>query len=499
MEEDNKESMPLLKNTDESRMDLNAFLKSGAKKFSYVVVAIPTSLLSALSVLCHPDEFNELHSPGDMYKLINKKGAGTIVYATIAFLGSEVVLFYLNRRYLLGSGKAVWDLIKRTINSTINGCELKEGAMLAGENVLFFWSLITSLIFAEMGGKALTFLGTPGEVSGFSLSLVVYFATRFASADMGFKIFFGDALDENSQLKKKYLDKLDVLRLNKIPTEYSVDIQSGSEDDDVNSALVEFLNRIDTHWHTLPKDHKRQFLSKYLAPTLGGILVLVTALPIASIFIPLSAQGAETLFHTDIGADSHYQNVSSITFGAFATALTLFFYELNIKDLPKHFLKTACNMYEKIKEGDISTAMKLLAFTTMALGTSCCVGLGFKFVAELAISNGYLSYLGGYLSSLIPDGLLMAVTTMLWSHLQDLINQPQSSELISGKDAIETIDPSNVTALLMSPKTNITELGLLGNNTSSFFGDQQLMNSQDVKIQVSDSGEISTDEITSIP
>ena len=186
--------------------------------------------------------------------------------------------------------------------------------------------------------------------------------------------------------------------------------------------------------------------------------------------MPESIQGAEMLTNTDIGKSANYQNIASFTFGTFATALTLFFYELNIKDLPKHFLRTTLSIYEKIKEGNVSDAIKLFGLTLLAFGASYFSGIGFRFVAESAVSDGSLSYLGNWVSGLIPDGLFTAVIAMLWSHLQDLINQSNQELPIIDVERLEQINARNACMLLSQPNTDISPLN--GNRYTLFYFDK---------------------------
>ena len=165
----------------------------------------------------------------------------------------------MNKLYLLASGKAAIDLVRRTtltIKSKCCGGELREKDKASiGENALFLCSFATSLIFAEIGGKALSFLELPGEITGFVLSQIVYFATRYAGANM----FFKAILDKNQRLKQHYLSKLDVIKSGDVTIEMEVD----ASDDGEERALVKFLGRLDEDWHVLPKDRVRQVLFNY--------------------------------------------------------------------------------------------------------------------------------------------------------------------------------------------------------------------------------------------
>lgn len=416
-------------------------------RISCLAVALPTAFLAGLSALSST-ALQDVENFSDLGDLISESSPERIAYGSVVILSSESVLYFLNRRYLFPSCGAAIDLAKRTFT-----CKYKkgEGISLLGENILCAWSLVTSLIFAEIGSKAFEFMGTPGEIVGFTLNLLVYFSTRYAGANM----FFRNAFDKNCRLKQKYIDRLEELDL-AVLSKYTEIVEAvpigGSHEDNVNMALARFLRKLDDNWDKLPKDCKNA-VQWWTGKILGCGLVMLTVVPIMASFMPESIQGTEAIIRVDIGHDEHYQNAASFTYGTFSTALTLFFYELNIKDLPKHFLKTMEQMYKDIKEGNVKGAMKLLMLTLVAAGASYCTGLGFASIATAAISNGYLSYLGDTICSLIHDGLLVGVTTMLWSHLQDLISKIQTKKIAPSTTL--QIDNSNVIKLLEHEKTNI--------------------------------------------
>ena len=440
MRQGQSEKSPLLKTTVKPKTITCA---KGAEYAVCLLVAFPTAVLNGLAAISGDAvRAGSLQSPDDLKKLLDEANVGQIVYGVIALSASEAVLFFLNKRYLFASGKAAIDLLRRTILTLRNllCCYDLNPQDRAGilEYVLFFWSIVTSLIFAEMGSKALSFLGLPGEIIGFSLSLSVYFATRFASA----KMYVDHINDTNWRLKQHYAAKLELLQCD------NVTIQVKLNDNDVNGALIQFLNCVDEEWKNLLKDRKRVFWLQYAAPVLGYMLVAITVVPIMSGFMPESVQGAELLTNSNIGANGHYQNTASFIFGAFATALTLFFYELNIKDLPKHLIQTALSICEKINNSDIRNVLKLLSLTILASGASYLAGIGFKFVADTALASGYLSYLGNWLSRAIPSGLLIAVVAMLWSHLQALINQTTQASVPLEIEQLTYVDAQNARALL---------------------------------------------------
>ncbi len=449
--ESSEQELPLLANNPRN-IATNSYANI-AEHTVCLLVAFPTAALNSLAaILGDSATTDNLHTPEDLLHRLDEASAARIVYGVIALSASEAVLYFLNKRYLFASGKAAFDLLKRTTLTLKSICcrydvAPKDRAGI-GENGLFLWSIVTSLIFAEMGGKALSFLGLPGEIIGFSLNLSVYFATRFASA----KMFVDNINDANWQLKQRYLSKLESLRPN------DVAIRIDLPNNNINHALVDFLTLIDDSGETLSKDRKKVFWLQGVAPVLGYMLAVMTILPIVSGFIPESVQGAELLTNSNIGSNNYYQNTGSLTFGIFSTALTLFFYELNIKELPKHFLTTALSIYEKIKSNDIAAAMKLFFLTVFALGASYLSGIGFKLIADTAVNNGYLSYLGTWLSSTIPNGLLIAVVAMLWSHLQTLVNQTAQTHTPLDINNLASINMNNVQELLRRPDTDILAL-----------------------------------------
>jgi hypothetical protein len=428
------------------------YLKT-AEYFLCLVVAFPSAVLNGLAAVSgDADKAGSLHTLSDLKNLLDDSSAGKIFYGVIALFASEAVLFFLNKRYLLASVNEAIHLLKRTrltlqsfiLRATLNP---KESANLA-ENALFFLSILTSLIFAEMGSEALSFLGLAGQIIGFSLSLFVYFATRFASA----KFFFDNLYDVDFQLKKAYKEKLELLNHKNIP---SIEISSGKI---VNDALIEFLANMDENWNTLPKNQKKIICLRYIAPILSYSLIAITLLPIMAGFLPSSIQGLELLTQESIGKNSDYQNPASFVLGIFITALTVFFYELSIKELPKHFLLTLLAIYEKIIEDKLTVATKLTGLTVFALGSSYFTSIGFKFIADTALTNGYLAYLGPSLSQVIPNGLFIGVITMLWSHLQELINQEVNYTQAFDVINLTHIDLLNAQALINHSDINLYPL-----------------------------------------
>lgn len=453
----------LLPKSEVQRVRAGMFIKS-IEYGACLLVAFPTAVLNSLAAVSGDAAAAEnLHSVDDLYRLLSQKSIGRIAYGVVALFASEAVLFFLNKRYLLASGKAAIDLLRRTSLTLRSLCcytLLPGDRAYVLENVLFIWSILTSLIFAEMGGKALSFLGFSGELIGFTLSLMVYFATRFSSA----KMYFDNISNKNWRLKQKYIKKLALLEEGQV--QLYVNVDAGQSTD---YALMRFLNQVDNEWEGLPKSKVNLFLIQYTSALLGYLLALLTVLPIMSGFMPESIQGLELLTNTPIGAASNYQNVVSFMFGMFATLLTLFFYELNIKALPEHLLRFSLLFYKKIKRREISSAFKLASLTVISFFSSYITGIGFKFVADMALRNGYLSYLGTWVSNKIPVGLLIAVISMLWAHLQYLANQSVMGTADISTVGLNRIDIKIAQFLLGKSDTDISPL--LGNRLT-LFGEQ---------------------------
>lgn len=435
-------------------------------------VAFPTAALNGLSALVdNPEDLMQLDSLSALGALLHRSNLDRIAVAVGAFSLSQGVFLYMNSLYFVSSGKAAANLIKRMgyTGASIISCNLDtlspQDCAKVSEVGLFVWSIGSSLIFAEMGSQGLSFLGTKGENVGYFASLLVYFSTRYASTK-----FF----NVNERLKKHYLDKLELLADD--ASLAPIDVQ-----DKLNDALIEFLRQVDDQWDRLSKSQSRVILLGEVAPFIGYASVLITLLPIMSSFIPLAVQGAEKPTGWDIGKSEQYQNVSSLTFGAFSAALTLFFYELGIYELPKHFARTALLMYDKVQEGDTASVAGLLLMTALALGASCSTGMGFKTMADDAVKHEYLSYLGKSLSHLMPTGLFIATAGMLWSHLQGLVNKiftPQPVAVTPSE--VYQIEVSNVRSLLT--QTSVDFSGL--RSRSGFFTTRPTVISSDTSTPV---------------
>ncbi len=410
------EELSLLPKDDRSKKKKSSTTLEILKYGTCLLATLPTAALNGIAAVAGDSEtLGSLKTVEDLSHLLENAEIPRIVFGGVAFLGSMAVFFFLNNRYLFNSLKSSLNLIRKdflTLASKFccKPLEDKDKAGL-GENFLFIASICTSIIFAEIGGKALSFLGDAGFYSGFSVSLLVYFATRYASANF----FFSELGDKNARLKKHYLGKLEYLPET---LELTKDVEEVAE---LQDELSDFLISINQQWQRLPKDIKKIVLLKYVAPIMGYSLLTCTVIPIFNVFIPTSVEGTESLIHHEVGKSQHYQNIASIALGTFLTGLTALFYELNIKDLPQNFLKTAISIYENLKSGNYKLASKLLLLTVIAGGTSYLGSIGFGYVATSAIKNGYISYMGAALEQIIPDVMIIAVTSMLWAHLQELV------------------------------------------------------------------------------
>ena len=428
----------------------NSIVKRSSVNFwqhaTCVAVALPTAFLTALSAL---PESNP-KSPSDLLRLLKAAGFADICYGLTTFTASEAVLYFLNRRYLCSSTRDAFELLSndfRALKSCIV-CDGKKGGAYKTsflENGLFVWSFLTSLIFAEMGAKAFSFLGAPGQVVGFSLSLWVYFSTRFAGA----RIFFKNTLDSNLALKQRYLDRLSILDSKVMPSDLSVEIKS-SDSDSLNLAMQKFVKKLDEKWDVLPKDLKKQLLLGRLAPILGYTLAAVTFLPTLASFIPQSVQGLETLSGKSIGLDADYQNAPSFGLGIFSSMLTVFFYEVGVKDLPKQFFGVCLSVYEKIKDGEIREALGIVAKSLISIGACYSTAIAFRLATALVVAAGYASYLE-WVGETMPTFMLMTVTMMLSSNLLGIINSSQNK----GSEHKNIITFDSAMELLTQPEINL--------------------------------------------
>lgn len=452
---DKDEAEPLLKNPSKQKNTSSHSLSSGLAVASYLTAGIPLSVLNALAALAkgNPSKANNLQTPSDLWELIKSTDTPHLVFAAVIFLGSEATAYHLNEKFLLPSIKTVLNVFRRntlTIKNLFEEANLppKDKITLL-ENILFVWAIATSLIFAEVGKKALSFLGRPGEIAGFILNLLVFFATRYTGA----QILVTKKRDQNTQLKEHYIEKL--TPLNKDNNAISIVVIG----DDTNQALVTFLTQVNTDWDNLEKDNIYIALVQYIAPRLGYPLTAIAIIPILFGYMPSAVQGLEEMTHHNITKGSHYQNPESFGFGIPAVALTLLFYALSISSLPEHVIKTILSAKKEASKGNRATVVKLIALTLLApfLGYAGG-GIGFQWVASIALAEGYYSYLGKVLSAMIPDGLLASVTVMLWSHLQEAISEAASTVQPVNPAGVTTVDAKNTMALLHHPAVDISAL-----------------------------------------
>ncbi len=333
------------------------------------LVALPTSILSGFAALeSEHGNLKSLDSLNAIGHLLMNQSVSQLFYGLICLLATAIVLTGLNKKYLLGSTQTVLDLIKSNIIYLKNkfSKKLDGNRVSLIENGLFVWCFITSLIFAELGKETMAFLGVPGELIGFYLNLIVYFATRYAGA----RRFFRNILEQKNT-------------------------------------------------QSSPQDHR----IRKIAPIIGYILAFVSAISIIINFIPECVKGLQMLLHSNLNADPKYQNMTALSVGFIATLPTVFFYSVSIKDLPKHLTKSGSLFHKTIKFRHYKHAFLLLLLTVLAFAASYFAGIGFRLVGTSNIEQGYLSYLNPVIANWMPNMLFIACVLMFWSHLQHLINE----------------------------------------------------------------------------
>ncbi|QLZ69482.1 hypothetical protein FOLKNPGA_02276 [Legionella sp. PC1000] len=338
------------------------------------LVALPTSILSGFAALeSEHGNLKSLDSLNAIGHLLMNQSIGQLLYGFICLLATAIVLTGLNKKYLLGSTQTVLELIKSNLIYLKNkfSKKLDGNRVSLLENGLFIWCFITSLIFAELGKETMAFLGVPGELIGFYLNLIVYFATRYAGA----RRFFRTILEQKN-------------------TQSSFDAKSSS------------------------KDH----MVRRISLVAGYMLAFVSAISIIINFIPECVKGLQMLLHSNLNADPKYQNMTALIVGFIATLPTVFFYSVSIKDLPKHLAKSGSLFHKTIKFHHYKHALLLLLLTVLAFAASYFAGIGFRLVGTSNIEQGYLSYLNPVIANWMPNMLFIACVLMFWSHLQHLIN-----------------------------------------------------------------------------
>lgn len=424
---------------------------------SCIVVMLPTALMNGLAAVSgDAEKLGQLKTPGDFWKFLENAAAGRIIYGVAAMSVSGVVFFYLNKKYLAPSMKATIDIFRRVAKTIFHKCKrqniLEEDSVSYADILIFSATLFSSLVFGMIGAKTVSFLELPGEIIGYGLNYVVYFGSRFAVA----KFTWDEWKSAENRKKHFYLTQMqyidwegnNVLTINNL----------GASDVEVIRKLI---TMIDNDWDTLPKEMQRLVLLKYLAPLLGGLAVAASLLPLYSGLTPSSVEGLNELFRTHVGQAAGFQDGASLTLGVFLNALTLLFYELNIYELPKHFLETAILAYERFKEGDIKSVARIITKTGLAFGASWLASIGFRLVGESALLSGYLGYLGSVLEHVIPDAMFAAVLTMLWSHLQHLINQAEEGYGSTRPNYAELTklfqNPKNFSEALSDEETDYTD------------------------------------------
>lgn len=393
------------------------------------LVAFPTATLNGIAGLVDNNMrigAGEVETLRELKELFGRADDYHIAYGVAAFLASEIVLYSLNKYYLVGSVKESFDLFRRgflTIKHRMQRAERFEeqyNKSTAYEFILFIWSFTTSLIFAELGKKALSFFGSTGEVVGFTLSQTVYFSTRFAGA----KSFFKNYFDNNNKLVSHYLHELYLLQDSELEY-YSRCLQSNDEQIppyDPNTIFQKTkIEEFYRNKELFPKSKAKNLIFNYITPGLGYLLSVVTLPAVLLGFMPESVQGLESLFKVHVGEEENYQNILSFSLGLPITLLTVFFYGINIKSLPDNISKTALSTYNEVKNKNYKLGIETFLLTSLAFFISYLTGTGFKYAAETSNSNQYFSYLNDNLSGSLPKLLFVGVITMLWSHLQQEI------------------------------------------------------------------------------
>lgn len=441
------EETPLL-NFDQNsstRRSFQAFSRAVLANGTCLAVALPTSALNALAAASgDATRLGQMKTPADLSDWVSELSGPELLFGLVVLLASESVFFYMNKLYFFASAKAVWDLLGRDFQKLFGLNQDSQVGSLVAENILFLWSIATSLIFAEIGAKTFSFFGLAGEITGFSLSLGVYFSTRFAGA----KMYFSGLLDENAQRKQKCLQYIQLIE--QAEANLVVPITNG----EVDIAIRAWLSDMSTQQLS-----RRKIAIHNTVNLIGKGLVLLIAFPVMVSFIPESVGGLEMLTGSDIGRHAHYQNAGSFAFGILATMLTLFFYALAIESLPHHLLRTAQSVVGKASTGDKVGVGKLLVGTMLAAVIGCLGSIGFELVATTAIANESLSYLPDAALEVIPGILLLGIIMTLWSHLQVMVNSFENSELASSasvqvlNDEPNTVSAQNIEQLLTNCET----------------------------------------------
>lgn len=338
-----------------------------------VAAAIPTSVLSGLSAIQGGSgNLADINSLSSALDLIKDASWLDLTYGGVSLLATQLLLSYMNGKYLLDSSKTVIDLIRNDFNfiKSIITCSEYEGEKpTLSENGLFAWCFLTSLIFAELGGETLGFLGKAGFAAGFTLNLFVFFATRFAGAR----------------------------RLLQLKSDQSN--RAGELSPEERNRLMELVESIP-----------------------GITLAILSILPVLLNFIPVSAQGLQSIFHSKLGFHDNYQDVLSFIVGSFITLPTVFFYFITIKDIGNQLIKTVSNGFDSIKKCQFGDLLGLITMTGVAFAASYFTSVGFKLVGSSNINNGYLSYLPEAIAETLSIGLFVSIILMFWSHLQHMVN-----------------------------------------------------------------------------
>src|SRR3989338_3282574 len=402
------ERLPLVENNPSPRSEI--LCRKILHYSACAIAAGPTAWLSGFAMYTgYEKQLGELDSLSEFTETMESYASvESIIGALAVFIGAEAVLTFMNSRYFFPAletvGRLFYNLLKR------------EGISLH-QWFIFLWTFFASLAFGEIGALLLKFLSFPGEMISFFFMFVVYFATRHMSGIY----FLQNIFDKNERIKKQKLASLQLFSLYDLKTAVVVEREGvmlyGNK---VNASVLVFLQ----HMEKCKKSLMRQVLYYGVNIPISMLLVIFTGPMILSSFLPPTIQGWNRLTRGHCGEESRYQDPGSLTFGSFAALLTLIFYAMSIYDFLWQLITTLFEVVNRCREGDWLGAMMLLTLTLTIGGASFTVGLAFRLVALTAAVNdfGWFGILPEWFAALAPDGMLLAVTLMLWAHLQELTN-----------------------------------------------------------------------------
>lgn len=454
----NNETRPLIANRSMAKSSKAEFLLKIGNNTCSVLIGVPVGVLSALSVLCRDNGMvlGSLKTPGDFINLISDGSSLNLFQAGLAFVAGGGVTVFIAKKHLLPAVKEVVNLFK----GMMLVCCRKEGGKQRFSLVdlaLLIWSSCTALIFAKIGSQALSFLDTPGEVSGFILKFLLAAPTRYLAS----KVVLKQRFNKNWRLKQQALSQLSYLSKTQLAGMPSVPIAEGADICAINQAVKSYLKQ-ESVQSALKKRTVRKTILKEVSGLLAASLFFITIMPMAVCFIPKAVQGLELMFGVDIGKKEGYQNATTFLIGAFFSLLSDIFYELSTVSLPYTFFNTVFAVKDHYSEGNHKQVGKMMFLTALTMAMSYGNAIGIGFVASSLAKEGFLSYLGETVGhQLVPVGLTMVTMTMVWSNLQKLINSNKKNQAISankqGLFAIKEVSGDNIRGLLANNKVNITD------------------------------------------